>query len=213
MKITTKKRLTSGQLKDLHTALSKLPNPPSMLNKVIDGKPTVVMNLSEDMLLSALHLSEAISIVAKAKGLTEWIESTPEQRKAGMMGQLTVALWLYGDWTKAFKYVTIGEGDNGDIQIGNFIINVITNSRMFTEPYENLAVIDCERFRRKPYPIYIACSRLDDNIIIWGWAKWDEVPHWDKSALDEYPPSWHTPHKNLHNLDELKETFKFQIER
>lgn len=125
------------------------------------------------------------------------------------MGQIAVALYLYGKWSMAFKHAKLGEADDGDIQLGHFTINVITNSYVVTEPYVNLAIIDCERFERNPFPLYIACSELDGKIIIWGYARWDEVATWKRDYLGEgHDESYQKPHKELHEIEELRTIFK-----
>jgi len=148
-----KRRIPQEQYDALITELKSLPKQPTILNKIIDEKLVVIVKFSEAMLEAAMHHAETINIVAKAKGKHEYMQSNEDQRKAGYMAQLAVAYWVYGDWTIAFKNVKIGEADDGDLRIGKFIVNVITNSYVITEPRTNLAIIDCKRFDRNPFPL------------------------------------------------------------
>lgn len=182
---------------------------PEITTKIIDGQHVKIVPLTEEMIEAAMFSSEAIHVIAQAKGLHEWFQSTPAQRKAGMMGQIAVALYLYGEWTMAFKHAKFREADDGDIQLGHFIINVITNAQVYPV---NLAVIDCERFELNPFPLYIACSKLDDKIIIWGYARWDEVATWKRGYLGEgHGESYQKLHSELHEIDYLKAIFKAHL--
>lgn len=184
---------------------------PSMTTEIIDGQHVIIVKLSEQMVDAAMLTGQLIHTVARGK-LKEWIKSNPDWRTAGFMGQLACALYFYGEWRQAFEYVTIAKGDCGDLKFGNFIINVITRTRLYEGV--NYAIIDMERFKVNPYPLYIACSKANkDKIIIWGYATWDEVKRWDHDSFGEHYPSYYKPLNELHSIDLLKDVFKHQLQR
>jgi hypothetical protein len=179
-----------------------MPPAPSWKKETIEGYPVIIVRCSQEWIDWALELGNVVHKAAKLRKLKEYIPSNPEYRRCGLLGQFAWAFYFNGDWSAAFDYITIGKADNGDFELGNFIINIITRSGLYED--EDYAIIDKKRFERKPYPVYIACTRVEDEIIIWGYATFNEVMHWDIDDFG-YGDAYYQDVKKLHPIEELKE--------
>lgn len=179
-----------------------MPEPsPSWIKESIDGHPVIIVSCTDEWLEWALNLGNCIHKAAKLRGLKEHINSNPQYRQSGLLGQFAWAYYFCGDWTEAFEYITFGKADSGDFKLGNFNINVITRSGLYDD--EDYAIIDKFRFDTKPYPVYISCTRVGDKVIIWGYATFNEVMHW-KVGNFGYGPAYYEDVKKLHPIEELK---------
>jgi len=194
----------------INEVFPNMPKPaPSWIKETIDGHPVIIVNCSKEWMEWALELGNFIHKVAKYRKLKEYIESNPEWRQSGFMGQFAVEFYWSGDWSAVLERIPLGKADSGDMTIGNFIINVITRSKLYDG--DDYAIIDKKRFERKPYPLYIACSRAsEDKIIIWGYARWDEVKEWDIGTFAEHPEAYYQDVKALHPIEELNELLSSQ---
>lgn len=178
---------------------------PIIREENIDGHPCVVVVCSPEMIEVAFSVSDAVHKTATAKKLKEHIKSTPAWRETGFLGQFAVNFYLFGKW-EDFDAIKLGEADVGDVKIGKGLIaNVITRSELYSP--ENYAIIDKVRFERNPYCLYIVCTRkTDDEVIIWGYAWFNEVLKW-KIKNFGYGDCKYADVKTLHPIKELKELF------
>jgi hypothetical protein len=198
------KACTKGEKERLfNEAFPRMPKPPSWVKETIDGQPVIIVSCTDEMVEFALDLGNFINKAAKVRKLKEYLTSNPEWRRCGFMGQFAVELYFSGDWTAALERIPLGKADSGDMKLGNFIINIMTRAQLFKG--EDDAIIDKKRFKRKPYPLYIACSRAEDKVIIWGYARWDEVKHWNTKSYDGRPEAYSQNVNALHPIEELKE--------
>ena len=174
-------RLSKAIIANLNsTVFEKLPFPPSWRYTILDGQEVVAVSLSEDIIRQASEIGERIHTVARVKGLIEWMASNSAWRSAGFRGQLAAALFFCGDFQEAFKFITVGESDQGDLLLGDTLVNVCTRAIPYggnsETPVDNVILIDTRRFRVKPYPIYVGCQCFgDDRVIIWGYATKEQV--------------------------------------
>ena len=206
------RKIEMGNMVEL---LNSLPEPPSIKHgtTLADGKniPVVIVRLTDEMIQEAIIRSEYIHELAKIRKLKEYIKSRPEWRQAGFKGQLAVYYYFYEDFTDAFKSASFGEGDSGDIELGNFKADVKTRSTIYYGE-TNYALVDKNQFKRNPYPLYIFCSQAEqDKIVIWGYAWYQEILQWKES--EKFKGSLEKDITELHRIDELKEIFKIPIKR
>lgn len=196
-------RLTRRMIDDLFDEFGQLDPAPSIGQTILDGQRVVLVTLTEQMTKAALLGSQLIHEVAQGN-LTEWIKSTEAWRSAGLRGQIAAAMYFYGNWLETFNYITIGKADQGDLKLGNFIVNVITRPKYYEG--ENYAIIDVQRFKQKPYPLYVACQCFgEDKIVVWGYARWDEVETWEKDSFAGRSPAYCKPLDELNPVEELKQ--------
>ncbi len=206
------RKIEMGKMVEL---LNSLPEPPSIKHgtTLADGKniPVVIVRLTDEMIEAAILGAELAHKLANFEKLREYFKSKPEWRQAGFKGQLAVYYYFYEDFTEAFKSVTFGEGDSGDIELGNFKADVKTRSTIYYGR-TNYALIDKKQFKRNPYPLYIFCSQAEpDKFVIWGYAWYQEVRQWKESEF--FQGSLEKDVTELHRIEELKEIFKIPIER
>jgi len=189
----------------LYKMLNTLPEPLSIQPKLIEGHPVIIVRVTPDMIQQCFLHGESVHMSRRLLKLGELFKSKPEWRTSGFLGQLACCLYFYGDLRNFYQNLNVGHGDSGDLDIGNFKCDVKTRSMLYSGV--NYIFIPEWQLENTPYPLYIGCSRTEENIIIWGYAWYREVLEWHKSNSN-----YQLDVTELHSIIQLKEGFKRALE-
>jgi hypothetical protein len=184
----------------LYKQLNSLPEPPSIEEILIEGHPVIVVRVTEDMVQQCYLQGESVHMSRKLLKLGELMESQQEWRTSGFLAQLACCLYFYGDLKNFYSNLTVGHGDSGDLDIGNFKCDIKCRSTVYSGV--NYGYVDIDVFKKHPYPLYILCSRAGDKILIWGYAWYCEVREWDESK--QFLGDYEKDLTELHPIAELK---------